>query len=187
MSPFHNEYHHKAKSLKYWEVKEKLEATNYTIVNVESKGYLERYLMSNNSNEEFILQASHKLSGHFIDRFELVSKRGTAEDKQLEEVFNLNYSSELSLNYSPSAEFLESLYFKMRAYCQDFEIAITNIDEQVDKYFVNYFLRTDSICSNIQFYFKKNGSFSRAMPKTFEFENDKKLQLLIEKLEKDAS
>jgi len=187
ISPFHNEGMHKAKSLKYWEVKEKLEATNYTIVNVESKGYLERYLLRNNSNEEFILQASHKLSGHFIDRFELVSKRGTAEDKQLEEVFNQNYTSELLLNYSPSAEFLESLYFKMRAYCQDFEIAITNIDEQVDKYFVNYFLRTDSICSNIQFYFKKNGSFSRAMPKTFECENDKKLQLLIEKLEKDAS
>ena len=186
-SPFHNAEHHKAKSLKYWEVKEKLEVTNYKIINVESKGYLERYTVINNANEEFILQASHKLSGHFIDRFEVVNKRNTAEEKELEEVFNLNYTSKLSLNYSPSLEFLESLYFRMRACCLELEISITNIDEQVEKYFVNYFLRTDSTCSNIQFYFKKNGSFSRALPKTFDCQNDNKLQLLIEKLEEYAS
>ncbi len=186
-SPFHNPAHHKAKSLKYWEVKEKLEATNYKIINVESREYLERYTVSNNANEEFILQASHKGSGHFVDQFEVANKKGIIEEKELEEIFNLNYSSKLSLDYSPSLEFLESLYFRMRTYCQELEITITNIDEQVDKFFVNYFLRTDSICSNIQFYFKKNGSFSRAMPKTFDCENDNKLQLLIEKLEKDAS
>jgi hypothetical protein len=183
VSPFHSIAHHKAKSLKYWEVKEKLEATNYQIMNVESREYLERYIVSNNSNEEFILQASHKGSGHFVNQFEVTNKKGVTEEKELEEIFNLNYTSKLSLNYSPSAEFLESLYFKMRAYCQELDITITNIDEQVDKFFVNYFLRTDSICSNIQFYFKKNGIFSRAMPKTFDCDIDNKLQLLIEKIE----
>jgi molybdopterin-guanine dinucleotide biosynthesis protein len=187
MSPFHNEYHHKAKSLKYWEVKEKLEATNYTITKVESKEYLERYTIDDILGEKYILQASHKGSGHFVDQFEVINQIASDENLKLEALFNQNYSSEFKLNYSPSVEFLESLYFIMRTYCQELDITITNIDEQVDKFFVNYFLITDSICSNIQFYFKKNGSFSRAMPKTFECENDKKLQLLIEKLEKDAS
>jgi|TARA_B110000902_G_scaffold239220_1_gene287743 hypothetical protein len=187
VSPFHNEGMHKAKSLKYWEVKEKLEATSYKISNVESREYLERYTIDGILGEKYILQASHKGSGHFVNQFEVVNKTESTEEQVLEEVFNQNYTSELLLNYSPSAEFLESLYFKMRTYCQELDITITNIDEQVDKYFVNYFLRTDSICSNIQIYFKKNGSFSRAMPKTFECENDKKLHLLIEKLEKDAS
>lgn len=187
VSPFHKPTNHKAKSLKYWEVKEKLETTNYKIINIESREYLERYSVSNNVNDEFVLLASHKLSGHFIDRFEIVNKRNTAEEKELEEIFNQEYTTSFNLSYKPSVGFLESLYFRMRTYCQELEITITNIDEQVEKYFVNYFLRTDSTCSNIQFYFKKNGSFSRAMPKTFECENDKKLQLLIEKLEKDAS
>ena len=86
-----------------------------------------------------------------------------------------------------SRYFLESLYFVMREYCQELDISITNIDEQVGKYFVQYFLVTDSIVASIQFYFKKNGNFSTAMPKTFNCENDQKLQSLIEKLEDYAS
>ncbi|WP_026777256.1 ATP-dependent RecD-like DNA helicase [Polaribacter sp. Hel_I_88] len=187
ISPFHNGAQHKAKSLKYWEVKEKLEATNYKIINVESGEFLEKYTISNYRNEVFKLQASHKGSGHFVNQFEVANKKGATEEKELEEIFNLNYTSKLSLNYTPSAAFLESFYFRMRVCCQELDISITNIDEQVEKSFVNYFLRTDSICSNIQFYFKKNGSFSTAMPKTFKCNDDKKLQLLIEKLEKDAS
>ena len=69
----------------------------------------------------------------------------------------------------------------MRECCQEFDISITNIDEQVGKYFVQYFLVTNSISASIQFYFKNNGSFSTAMPKTFNCENDQKLQSLIEK------
>jgi hypothetical protein len=186
-SPFHKPTDHKSKSVKYWEVKEKLEATNFKIINVESREFLERYSVQNNTNEEFILQASHKASGHFVNQFEVLNCRGTVEEKQLEHIFNKNDISEFLLNYNPSLEFLESMYFRMRAYCQELNITITNIDEQVDKYFVQYFLITDSITSNIQFYFKKNGSFSRAMPKTFNCNNDQKLQLLIEKLEEDAS
>jgi hypothetical protein len=185
-SPFHKATDHKAKSLKYWEVKEKLEATNYAIINVDSREYLERYTVRNNANEEFMLQASHKASGHFINQFEVINRRGIAEENELVDIFNQNDSTGVILDYKPNIEFLESLYFVVRACCQELDIAITNIDEQVDKYFVNYFLRTDSICANIQFYFKKNGSFSRALPKTFQCEEDKKLQQLIEKLEEYA-
>jgi hypothetical protein len=182
ISPFHNPTLHKAKSLKYWEVKEMLEATNFKIINVESREYLEKYTISNNSNEEFILEASHKGSGHFVNQFEVTNKKGIEEEHELEALFNRNYTTNLRLDYKPSAEFLESLYFVMRECSQELDISITNIDEQVGKYFVQYFLFTDSISASIQFYFKKNGSFSTVMPKTFNCENDQKLQLLIEKL-----
>jgi len=187
VSPFHNASLHKAKSLKYWEIKELLEATNYSINNVESREYLERYTVSNNLKEEFVLEASHKGSGHFVNQFEVVNKRGIEEEQELEGIFNENYTTNLGLDYKPSAEFLESLYFVMRECCQEFDISITNIDEQVGKYFVQYFLVTNSISASIQFYFKNNGSFSTAMPKTFNCENDQKLQSLIEKLEDYAS
>ncbi|UAM97249.1 AAA family ATPase [Polaribacter litorisediminis] len=185
-SPFHKATDHKAKSLKYWEVKEKLEATNYAIINVASRDYLERYTVSYNATQEFILKASHKASGHFVNQFEVLNKRGTAEEKELEDIFNHNDLTGVMLAYKPSVDFLESLYFVVRACCQELDIVITNIDEQVNKYFVQYFLVTDSVTSNIQFYFKKNGSFSRALPKTFNCKEDIKLQLLIKKLEQYA-
>ncbi len=187
ISPFHNESLHKAKSLKYWEVIEKLESTNFSIKNIESKEYLEKYTLCNNLKQEFTLEASHKGSGHFINQFSVSNKKGLEVENEIEKLFNENYTTELGLIYKPSTEFLESLYFMMRECCQELEISITNIDEQIDKYFVQYSLATDSIYSSVLFYFKANGNFSTAMPKTFNCENDKKLQLLIEKLENYAS
>lgn len=187
ISPFHNESLHKAKSLKYWEVIEKLESTNFSIKNIESKEYLEKYTLCNNLKQEFTLEASHKGSGHFINQFSVSNKKGLEVENEIEKLFNENYTTELGLIYKPSTEFLESLYFMMRECCQELEISINNIDEQIDKYFVQYSLATDSIYSSVLFYFKANGNFSTAMPKTFNCENDKKLQLLIEKLENYAS
>ena len=186
-SPFHSPTMHKAKSLKYWEIKEALETTNFKIISVTSRDWLERYTIQNNLKQEFIIQASHQASGHFIDQFEVQNKKGLEEELVLENLFNQEYTTSFNLNYKPSAGFLESLYFVMRASCQELEIVITNIDEQVDKYFVQYFLKTDSTSANIQFYFKKNGGLSRAMSKTFNCTDDEKLQLLIEKLETYAS
>jgi len=186
VSPFHNANHHKAKSLKYWEIKEILENTYFEIINVESNGYLERYTIGNNSNQVFIIQGSHRESGHFINKFEIIGNASEGIKTELETLFNQQYSSNLLLDYKPNEPFLESLYFVMRSYCQELDISITNIVEQIDKYFVTYFLITDSETANIQFYFKKNGNFSTAMPKTFDCVKDYKLELLIEKLENYA-
>lgn len=187
VSPFHDASLYIAKSLKYWEMKELLESTDFEIINVESKEYLERYTIKNNSNQEFIIQASHKASGHFVNKFEVINSSPDDSKIELESLFNQNYTTALLLDYKPNQDFLESLYFVMRACCQELDISITNIDEQIDKYFVTYFLKTDSVSSSIQFYFKKNGSFTTAVPKTFKCEKDIKLQLLIEKLENYAS
>ncbi|AXO79655.1 DUF2075 domain-containing protein [Olleya aquimaris] len=186
-SPYHKINDHKAKSLKFWEVKDRLESTNFNIVNVETRDFLEKYTLKDVSNEEYILEASHRSSGHFINQFEVRNGSGLKEERMLEEIFNENYSTDLGLDYKPGATFLESLYFVMRSYCQEFDISITNIDEQIGKYFVQYFLITDSSSSSIQFYFKKNGRFSSVMPRTYGCDDDVKLKLLIQKLEQYAS
>jgi tRNA A37 threonylcarbamoyladenosine biosynthesis protein TsaE len=181
-SPFHKPEDHKGKSLKYWEIKEKLEDDIFEIQHVESSGYLERYTLRDAQNQKYILQASHKESGHFIDTFKLQNTSDSLLEKRLEDLFNDNKSRGFQITYTPSQNHLQILYSIMRESCAALEISITNIEEHVDKYFVIYYLRTDSIFSSIQFYFKGNGNYSTAMPKTFQSDNDTKLNLLIEKL-----
>ncbi len=186
-SPFHKPEDHKGKSLKYWEVKEKLEDDIFEILNVESREYLERYTIRDDQDQHYAIQASHKESGHFIDTFKIHNGIGTDLEKRLEEIFNENSGGTFHINYVPSLNHLQILHSIMREVCEELDITITNIVEQVDKYFVIYYLRTDSLCSYIQFYFKKNGAYSTAMPKTFQSDNDMKLNLLIEKLTNYAS
>lgn len=186
-SPFHTPEHHKGKSLKYWEMKEKLEHDVFEIQNVESSGYLECYTLKDLDNQKFTIQASHRESGHFVDTFKVLNGSENPIKKRLEALFNENSVSEFKIDYVPKLNHLQILHSIMRELCTELDITITNIEEQVDKYYVIYFLRTDSIFSYIQFYFKGNGNYSTAMPKTFQCDTDIKLNLLIEKLTDYAS
>jgi hypothetical protein len=181
VSPFHNDKQSKAKSLKYWEVLEKLENTEFKISGVESRDYLERYTIQHN-DLSFKIEASHKASGHFVDQFKVVSNN--LEDnikEEIEVVFNSTVGLNLKPNYSPSKPFLEELYSNVQSACLDLNIPITNIVEF--KNYLNYYFITSSICSYIQFYFNDKDVLTTAMPKTFECEDDKKLKSLIEKLQ----
>jgi hypothetical protein len=56
------------------------------------------------------------------------------------------------------------------------------VDEQPDRFYVNYFFKTSGIGSYIQFFFNKNGQFSTAMPKSDLGAEDELLNQLIQKL-----
>jgi len=186
-SPFHNSNQHKGKSSMYWRVLGKLENTEFKIINVASKGdFLERYTIENSKNTQFCLQASHKGSGHFLNPFKILNSNGSNEEKELETIFNLAENQNYGLKHSPSSKELQNLYSVMQAHCQSLNIPITNIEEQVSQYYVNYYLVTDAVCSYIQFYFNKEFRFSTAMPKTFQCTDDKKLSQLIIKLQDNA-
>jgi hypothetical protein len=180
-SPFHNIKAHKAKSLKYWEVLDKIENTDFEIVDIESRDYLERYAIKKNEIV-FHIEGHHKGSGHFVNQFKVVSS--LIDDKTKEEIeiiFNSNIGTNIKPNYNPSKPFLEELFTKVQSVCSDLNIVITNIVE--NKNYVNYYFITDAICSYIQFYFNDKDTLTTAMPKTFECENDLKLKLLIENLQ----
>lgn len=180
LSPFHNENQHKAKSLKYWEVLEQIENTDFKIVNVESREYLERYSISYR-DIIFSIEASHKGSGHFVDQFKISSGNIEPEQKtQILSIFNSKISSNIQPSYSPSKDFLDELYSLMQSVCEELDIKITNVIEA--KNYVNYYLITDSICSYIQFYFNDKNALTTALPKSFQSEGDTKLNQLTQKI-----
>jgi hypothetical protein len=182
VSPFHTPNQHRCKSAKYWEIVEKLEGTPYVIQSGESKGdFLERYNIRN-GDVNIIIQASHKVSGHFIEKFRVVNTVNETVKEGIESIFNSPFIPTFNLDYKPGSAMLADLFSKMQEQCSDLEISITNIVEKPKDYFVNYYLITDSPCAYIQFYFDVNNKLTTAMPKTFQCANDSKLQLLIQNL-----
>lgn len=181
VSPYHSENQHKAKSLKYWEIHEKLEGSLYQIISVQTLSpYHERYNISfNDENGEF---DSHHNEAGIFKNFKSVhpNQRPWYNDliKLLNQPFNVTYN----INYAPSIPVLEKLYGLMQSLCADEGISITNITEQAANYHVNYYLKTDAKCALIQFYFRANGSLSRALPKSTANSEDEKLRRLISKL-----
>ena len=185
LSPFHAATQHKCKSRKYWEIAEKLESTNYTIEKVESFGYLERYTLKN--DQEIIqLQANHRNSGHFIEKFNFLTwPADDAMKNELEILFNKNTNSIYSFNYCPGAAFLVELFSMMQDQCSNLNIAITNVQEGQSH--VTYYLITDAVCSYVQFYYNKQEQLTTAIPKAFNCDNDGKLNLLIQNILNYAS
>jgi hypothetical protein len=179
LSPFHNADQHRGKSLKYWEIMEKLETTDFIIDKVESHGeFLERYYISN-SSEQIQIQSSNKGSGHFITPFVVINSVKLETKQEIERIFNSEYKANLSLEYKASSEFLEFMYSLMQNECINLDISITNVIES--KNFVTYYLITDSVFSYIQFYYNGKNQFTTAMPKSLNI-IDNKLQTLITNL-----
>jgi hypothetical protein len=186
VSPFHNGLDHKCKSLKYWEILEKLENKDFNITKVVSLGgYQERYTLDKNGIE-VKLDGHHKGSGHFIEPFKVINNIDNDIKNEIESIFNAEFTNFYRVNYVPEFEFLADLNSRMHAECDNLKITITNIVKGANNY-INYYLITDSPCSYIQFYYNAKGQLTTAMPKTFNCSNDKKLQNLIQKLIEYAS
>lgn len=185
VSPFHQPGQHLCKSQKYWIVADKLKEIGFEITNIISRDYLERYSLSN-GNMVIQIEGNHNGAGVFMNGFRVISNIDNEDLKnKIEQIFNLS-KSEFTVRYNPSNDILKELYSLTQELTDDLEITITNIVEQVDSYYVTYFLRTDSISSKIQFYFDKNGNLTVAIPQTFKCIEDKKLESLLNKLKENV-
>jgi len=181
LSPYHSNGSFLGKSAKYWEIKEKLENTNYKIKMVESKGeYLERFTILDTLKKEIFVQASHTGSGHFVEKFKVITPCSEEIKNEIQSIINADYNPVYSINYNPKSESLRDLHSRLFQFCSELDIVITNIKE--GQYNVIYFLKTSSICSYIQFYYNDKEQLTTAMPKTFRCEDDIKLKSLISKL-----
>lgn len=180
ISPLHAADSHKAKSLKYWEISEKLRGTQYRIENVESLGgFQERYTISD-AEKKFQLDGFHKGSGHFIDPFKVISAIDAKEKLEIENIVNRPFITQFPLNYTPRHENLEELYSVMQSGCESLGISITNIIE--NKFDVTYYLITDNPFAAIKFCFDQNYKLSTAMPRTLKKAEDAKLIQLTQNL-----
>lgn len=183
-SPFHNSNAHKCKSLKYWEIYEKLENTNFKIENLFSpiNGYLERYFISNDKNEILQLDGQHNGAGYFTQAFKVTNNNGNPEATELEAIFNTSYQRQYLIDWNPEESFLKELHSSVLQACNESKSTLTNV-VKTGNYDVTYYFITDSVCSYIQFYFNGKNQFTSAMPKQIGSEEDEKLKLIISNLE----
>lgn len=182
VSPYHTDGQHKAKSLKYWEVSEKLEHSQFQIVSVVSLGgFQERYTISF-QEEKGQFDTHHNGAGIFQE-FQPIHLNQFSWHQDLLEMLNQPYHITYNINYIPSLFVLEKIYGLMQSVCAEEDIVITNIVEKAENFHVNYFLKTDAKCALMQFYFNGKGQLTRAMPKSTLSDQDRKLNLLILKLQ----
>ncbi|MCS5488887.1 ATP-dependent DNA helicase [Algoriphagus limi] len=186
ISPFHKENQHLAKSLKYWELQEKLDNSPYQITLVQSLGeYRERYTIQ--CEDQIIqIESDHNGAGIF-NEFHALPNSNVIWKQALLDLVNRPYQILYSIDYIPSLEVLKKLWGIMRLATEEIDITITNVEEKPDKFFVNYFLKTDAKAAYIQFYFNGKGQLTSANPKSLLGENDQKLNKLIHKLQEYAS
>lgn len=178
ISPYHNLEHHRAKSLKYWEINKKFEDTIYKIEKIKSLSeYRERYTISV-GDEVAEIQADHNKAGIF-NNFAPMHPNQYTWLNELVKLVNKPYKINYNIDYNPSTLFLKKLYGIMQIACEDSNVTITNIEERVSTFYVNYFLKTDAKCSIIQFYFNGNKQLTRAIPKSTSINDDKKLFHLL--------
>jgi hypothetical protein len=176
-TPYHSPDSHPAKKLKYHEVLKKVRDTPFTIDRLETKDYHEMYYFSHGEND-IRINAHHNSAGIFR-KFTTQSELESAN--QLLNCVNSPKNQKFTINYIPSTEFLSKLYSKMRMYCDEFDIEITNVVEKTENYYVIYYLCLDEHqFASIQFYFNNNGQFSRANPKAQNGPSTNKLKSLIQ-------
>jgi hypothetical protein len=182
VSPYHTKDQHKAKSLKYWEISEKFENTPFQIVSVVSHGeFQERYTISFQEKQDQF-DAHHNGAGIF-NEFQTVHVNRYDWHQDVLELLNKPYHITYNIKYVPSFSVLEKLYGLMQSVCAEEEITITNIVEKAKDYHVIYFLKTDTKCALMQFYFNGKGQLTRAIPKSTISGEDEKIKLLISKLQ----
>ena len=184
-SPLHKNNDHKCKSWLFWNILSKIEDSEFNIEYIKSEEYLEKYTFRY-FDELIIVHFHHKQSGFFEKDFEITSNKTSATER-LETLLSKRNEVIFPFEYKATLPFLEGLYNIVSASCNDLDIRIFNISENIDKYYINYYFETSNKISYIQFFFNKNGEFSTAMPKTFGDINDEKLFNLIEKIKEYAT
>jgi hypothetical protein len=181
LSPYHKANQHKAKSLKYWEISEKLEDSPFQIISVNSYGdYQERYAISL-EDEQSQFNGHHNNAGIFKD-FDALNQNEYLWHAELLKLLNQPHQITYNINYTASIPVLEKLHGLMQSICAELNITVTNIEEKVDNYLVQYFLKTDARCVLILFYFNGKSQLTRALPKSTAGSADEKLSKLITKL-----
>lgn len=183
-SPFHSSDAHKCKSLKYWEIFEKLETTEYEIDNLftPANGFLERYFIKTKENKTIQLDGHHNNAGYFTKAFNTSGHHDMSEEIELQRIINAPYSRQYLIDWNPEEDFLKDLHSSVLQACDESNSTLTNV-VKTGHYDVTYYFITDSVCSYIQFYFNGNNQFTSAIPKKFGAQEDNKLKSIISNLE----
>ena len=177
-SPYHGDSATISLKLKCLTLIELLKSTSFSISQIQHFNYLEKYFFS--SKDEVVqLDAWYDNNGVF--KLMPVKNEGTSKDV-LSDLFNQAKVVPVC-KYNPSNVQLSELYQIVLTVAADVDVYITNVIEDCSHYYVNYNFVTDARFAVIQFYYKENGHFTTAMPKSELGDKDVKLHKLINGLE----
>ena len=165
--------------IKFIGIDKAIKDTPFSIANVQSFPYMERYDFVYNESEHYLIQLYYDKSSIF--KRLPVANDGSTKDKLLTIINNAGLPID-GFAYTPSSKVLQELYQRVSTICTENNIFITNIQESPEKYYVIYCFKTDATFAYIQFYYKENGMLTTAMPKSELGEADKQLKIMIEKL-----
>lgn len=185
LSPFHQESQHLCKSKKYWDVAERVAKLGFSISNVFSRDYQERYTLTR--GETIIeIEGFHNGARIFESGFHVNTPCDDVLRKELEDIFNSPFEFSFELNYLPDTEVSQNLFSLMREYCQELDIDIISVEDVKKQNYIIYYMRTDAFCSCIQFYYNKEGQLTSALPRAYKCQRDYKLNSLLQKLNSHA-
>jgi len=179
-TPYHSLTCNLGKRLKYYEITEKIHDTAYSLINVMSRDFLEKYTFAFDGNE-LIVDMYNDGAGIFKD-LEYMNNNEPIND--LKRLINKPSIQDIPIVYHPSNELFQCLFQKVSSICCEQNIQITNVLEEPNKYFVLYCFRTSGKFSMIQFYYNQRNGLTTAMPKSDLGGADEKLVALINELSK---
>jgi len=184
-SPYHSEKAALCAHNKYWEIIEKLENTSFKISSITSFDWLERYCLTN-EDQIITLEGSYNGAGFFKNGFQVTSICEETIKLEIEAIFNKSYLFNTDLKFTFNNNQFTELYSIMQNFCDELNIVITNVEHNTANFYINYYLHTDAVCAYIQFYYNINYELTKAMPKSFEGNEDEKLLQLLNKLDNYA-
>lgn len=180
LTPFHDYSALPGVRIKYWEICSNLQGTSITLEKVVSSQYKECYLFRCGDKE---LRQECYYDGNGLFKWLEVSENSDKPEDVIKRAINRSVIVPYKLEYVPGTEILKGLYDKMRYACEECQVQITNVMEELEKFYVLYCLKTDARFASIQFYMGKNGLLTMAMPKSESPVGDLKLKQVIDLLQ----
>lgn len=178
-TPFHKSTDLVAVRLKCRGVMEALKHTSLKIQSIEHFNWRERYHFADTESGKFyVIDAIYNGSGVFSC---VLPKTTDPVEKFLCDKLNSSFERRFRCGYVPKSKMLEEHYELMKNACDEISITIANVVESLDKYYVTYYLVTDSFAI-MQFYMQGN-MFSTVISRSIAGNNDEKLKQLILKFQ----
>ena len=172
-TPYHISSSNLSLRAKYWSVVSALEGTSYSIKNVSTYLWMERYEVLNQDVANTV-DCIYNGAGIFT------SYKLRTPNEELLEYFNNDTNTQFDIKYYPKLEMLDNLYHRIISLCDEEDITLTNVVE--GNYNVAFYMRTSGIYAVITFYYNNKGFITYGAPASYVGEDDIKLQNLIKKL-----
>lgn len=176
ISPFHQNDINIGVKLKCLGILNQIQNTQYSLESISSYNYQERYIfVDNESQQRYQISAYYDANGLFKNI--AINHSDCNQKEELSRIINESFYVPV-LDYEPSSQLMKELYARISSACNDLNVKITNVVEELDKYYVIYYLKTTARFAFLQIYFSGN-KITSVIPKSEQGNYDRVLKQLI--------